>query len=760
MRVGPLAALSALVLLAGAASPAGAAEGELRVAFRRLDALPALGGEEAGRAFALLGEVTVSVEGVWSVRAEQAVLWIDPRAETRLFDLLGKEGIFPLWALRAIYAEGERVPAVFQSGGRIFRCASFHYDLVAHEGLFLDAELRLKIGPAAEAPDPFVIRAKRFRSLSPGDLLGEEVELSNTSYPLPRVTLRAERVRIEDSRARDALGRLTRVVAEGAETMEGPTREQVLEAVSGWDPQNFEGRLLRFEGVTARADGIPFFGWPSFETSGAMPVRVELEVGSRGRLGDGAHVGVGQQVGGGKLSWLLGAGYYLDRGPLLDPEISLRLGRLSGDSRFAYMHDDGSDLGVPPSTKNRFWTKHQYRWDFAEGWRVDGEFADLSDSGFLRAYDEGEFKEGKEQETLLHLRRVRPWGYASIVGKARSIGFLEQVEEMPRFRLDVPVATMWQSGDFAIQAAGRAEVANLRQRQEDFSADPEFRSFRVDVDPELFGSFSAGPARVVPFLRPRITYYDLSGDVRVAPSAGVRGDAQASRWYGDVLHLVNLSLEFEDLFLVDGETGLPAPIDDTDRVSRFEALSLRVRNRLRRRGEETAFLDCDVVAAWFPGGERPFGLSGETLLQMDCKWRPRPSIVTRTRFELEEDSLATASLEGWWRARPSLAVGGGFRHLDTDSDILTLGAECDVDTRWRLVAGSQFDAKNSDWLDQTLLVQRLGQTAALGIRFSYDPGDGDFGLGIRLDLVHALRARRVREGGPEGRFLREELGWR
>lgn len=755
-------AAAALSLAALASTARGSETGELRLELRRLEALPELGDDRSGKAFALLGSVTVALEGAWSLRAEQAVLWIDPRAEARLFDILGKGGDFPLWALRAVYAEGGRVPAVFQSAGRIFRCSSLYYDLRTHEGLLLDAELSLRLDPAAWQTDPFVFRARRFRAVSPGRLAGEEVLFANSAYRNPRVSLRARTILIEDRRAGELLGRLTRLVDAGAEAMEGPTREEIRHAIEGYDPASFEGRVVELRRVTARAGDFPFFYWSRARSDGPPPFRLEFDAGSRGRLGSGAHVGVGQETRGGLFGWMFGAGYYPDRGPLVDPEVTFRTGGLEGGTGAAYLRDHGDDRGIVPPSRDRLWWHSRYRWDFAPGWRLDAEHSDLSDEQWLRTYAEGEFKEGKEQETLLHLRRLDSWGYAGIVGKRRSIGFLGQVEELPRAYLSVPVATILDRDGFALQAAGTLEVANLRRREPDGAADPDFRSFRLDVAPDLFASFDAGPVRIVPFLRPRATHYETSGETRSSASAGVRADTQASRRYGDLLHLVNLSVEAESLFHLAGETGLPAPIDDTDRVARFESLGFRARHRLRRDGAPRPFLDVDFFAAFFPGGERPFGARGEALLETDAKWRPAPDVYLRARAGLVYDPLRleTASIEGWWRARPDLAIGAGLRHLEGDSTIATLAAEQEVGTRWRLVGTSQFDLLRGEALDQGLAIQRLGQTVAISVRIVYDPGDGDLGFGLSLDLVRALRKRREQEGGPEERFAREELGWR
>ena len=68
-------------------------------------------------------------------------------------------------------------------------------------------------------------------------------------------------------------------------------------------------------------------------------------------------------------------------------------------------------------------------------------------------------------------------------------------------------------------------------------------------------------------------------------------------------------------------------------------------------------------------------------------------------------------------------------------------------TRWRFVVFSQTDLKNGQALDQGLLITRMGKTAALSVRLAYDPGDDNFSLSFKIDLVEAFRKREARRKG-------------
>jgi len=336
------------------------------------------------------------------------------------------------------------------------------------------------------------------------------------------------------------------------------------------------------------------------------------------------------------------------------------------------------------------------------------------------------------------------------------------VEELPRAAAALPVLPLFTLGSAAVQLAGTVEAAFLRHRRGDGAPLPDFDTFRFDAEPTVSAAFAAGPVRVVPSITFRYTGYEasLSGAEahRFAGTAALRADTQASRWYGDTLHVVNLSVEAEDLFALDVSADELFPLDATDLLARYELLGARVRNRLLRRRAEglVQVLSVELFLAWFPGGERPLGARGDGLFELDLEWSPRAAVEVhgRASVELETGSLETAALEGTWRVRDDLRFGAGLRHLEGDSDILTVSAERRVETRWRLLVFSQVELKGRDSLDQGLLVQRLGKTVAVGVRFGYDPGDGDFSVAVRLELLARFR------GGLERDAAREALRWR
>ena len=745
---------------------------------REVAQIEELSSDESGKAFAVLGRVTLEIPGLFRLRAARAVVWLDPDVDQKLFSLMkelrGADAGVPLWAVRGIYAERGRMAAVFQTPGQTFRCSSLYFDFTTQTGTILDAELRLRRpGDREEAPD-LVMRARTFRAVAPGEWRAQDVSLFSSNYQEHEVYLEIDRVTLRDPRLADGIRELTRIAARDYRGGKGVPPEELAAVRTALRESagTLETKTLSLYGLTGRAFGVPFFRWDQAELDGSdvAPLRIQIEAGSKGSLGTGGRVGVGWRSK--PLSWLAGMGYYNGRGPLADLEweVDAAGGRVVGRSFTVYIHDHGDDRGIVPPTRDRFWTQHRYRWRIAPRWRLDVEVSDISDAQWLRTYDEQEFKEGKEQETLAYLLYRGRRAYASVQAKVRTIGFQETLEELPRATFALPVLTLWRFGadsrgrPVLLQLAASLEVGNLRRRTGDAFTPPDFRTARADLDSTLFLSFFLGAVRVIPFATFRLTGYesgrDGSSTGRFAGSAGVRADVQLSRWFDDVRHVINLSVEYEDMYSVTRMPGALFPLDDVDLVTPFERAGIRWRNRLQRRTADglEEFLSVEVFLAHFPDGQQPLGRMGDGFVELDLEWLPKPGLRVSGRAEVDTEtgSFDTGSLETWWRVRRRVVVAAGVRHLEGDSDIVTASADFEVDRRWRIFLFSQYDVKNGDSLDQGALIQRLGKTAVVGVRLAFDPGDDDFSFSVKLDLLERFRQKQRKDDES----ARDRIGWR
>jgi len=406
----------------------------------RVSHVSMLSDSEWGKAVALIGSVTLEIDGVFLVRAQRLVVWLDPKTDVTIFKLVkglqSQRRRIPTWAVRAIYAQGSRIPVVFHASGRVFRCQELFFDFTRHQGLMLDAEVRLQRNHASLGALPdLVMRAKKIWAKGPGRWTAEQVRLYASSYVDPEVSITVKRVEVRDEKTGEAIGQLLRLNADAAKRGVGIPEEEldrILEelAQAAVDDSAAKVGLHR---VHARLFRVPFFTWKRVGTdrSRDMNLRAEVDFGKRGRMGRGIMARVGIQDR--PIGFLVGAGYFFDRGPLVDAFLDVFAwdGKVTGRSYGVYLRDHGTDLGVVPPTRNRFYTKNQYRWNITDIWRLDGEYSNLSDPAWLRTWDEQQFKEGKKLETLLYMRGRNETGYLTGIVKVRNIDFLNDLEELP-----------------------------------------------------------------------------------------------------------------------------------------------------------------------------------------------------------------------------------------------------------------------------------------------------------------------------------------
>jgi hypothetical protein len=131
----------------------------------------------------------------------------------------------------------------------------------------------------------------------------------------------------------------------------------------------------------------------------------------------------------------------------------------------------------------------------------------LSDEHFLESYYRGEFNAGKEQETLVHLKRIEDnWGL-SILGKVRINEFASQLEELPTVEYHLAGQSLL---DDKLTFYSDSQVSRFRQRSASGSVSEEFYTFmwqRAELDmPMLWGRM-----KVVPFVAGTAGYEDGMG---------------------------------------------------------------------------------------------------------------------------------------------------------------------------------------------------------------------------------------------------------
>ena len=128
--------------------------------------------------------------------------------------------------------------------------------------------------------------------------------------------------------------------------------------------------------------------------------------------------------------------YFSRRGPAVGVNADYKRENYFGYTRNYYIYDWGEDNLGPlrddvPDTKNRGRVLWRHRHYLPNDWEATHEVSYVSDPSFLEEYEKSEWFEGKEQETLLYLKRARDTEAITFLANWRLLDFVTQTEHLP-----------------------------------------------------------------------------------------------------------------------------------------------------------------------------------------------------------------------------------------------------------------------------------------------------------------------------------------
>jgi len=413
--------------------------------------------------------------------------------------------------VQAVYLAGD---VVMTSGQRTIRADEIYYDLEGKKGLAINAAMK-NFDPAQGVP--IYLRAAKLKQTAENEFAAEDVTLTTSEFYLPQISLNASRVEVTDTTATDQ--------------QTGGTPK------GSYDARMHDVRLKMYDQT--------IFYWPFIRSNLPQP---DLPIKSV-RAGYDSTWGTTVETRW-YLARLLGLleppgtestlamDYYGERGfgSGIETEYTREdyFGRMLG----YVIHDSGEDrLGrissrkhLEPSRDLRGRFSWQHRHFLPYDWQLTSELSYISDENFLEGYYRSEFNVGKEQETLVHLKRIEDnWGL-SLLNKVRINDFVNQLEELPTAEFH------WTGQSFLedrLTFYSDTQVSRFRQRYASSSTAPgseEFFSFtttRNEVDMPL----KMGKAEVVPFVAGTVGYDDGMGFYRE-----IDGDTAAREdgvWFGE-----------------------------------------------------------------------------------------------------------------------------------------------------------------------------------------------------------------------------------
>ncbi|MFH1719106.1 MAG: LPS assembly protein LptD, partial [Planctomycetota bacterium] len=199
----------------------------------------------------------------------------------------------------------------------------------------------------------------------------------------------------------------------------------------------------------------------------------------------------------------------------------------TGEDRLG-RHDTRKNLEPPRELRGRFHWQHRQFLPY--DWQLTSEVSYASDENFVESFYRSEFNVGKEQETLVHLKRIEDnWGL-SFLGKVRINDFVNKLEELPTAEFH------WTGQSFMddkLTFYSDTQLSRFRQRYASSNTAPgseEFFSFattRNEVDLPI----DMGKTKVVPFVAGTAAYEDGAGFYRKI-DGGLTG-REESVWFGE-----------------------------------------------------------------------------------------------------------------------------------------------------------------------------------------------------------------------------------
>jgi hypothetical protein len=417
--------------------------------------------------------------------------------------------------VRAIYLSGD---VVMTEGQRTVRADEMYYDFLEKKAVAINAEMR---NFDSKRGIPIYVRAAELRQLAKNKFAAENATVTTSEFHVPQISMTASKVLITDTTPVDELGERA--------------------SDSSYDAQMHDVRL--------KAHDRTIFRWPYIRSNLQRP---DIPLKS-------AHAGYDSDWGMSVetrwyLSRMLGLresegtestfmlDFYGKRGVGSGLEVDYakedHFGRLVGYIIKDTGEDDlgrhGSRRNLEPPRELRGRFQWQHRQFLPYNWQLTSEVSYLSDRNFLEGYYRGEFNASKEQETLVHLKRIEDnWGL-SILGKVRINEFATQLEELPTVEYHLAGKSLF---DDKFTFYNSSQVSRFRQRSTSAGVSEDFFTF-MSQRAELDMPMRLGRTKVVPFIAGTAAFEDGMGfQTDIDGSMDPRED---NVWLGEVGARVSL----------------------------------------------------------------------------------------------------------------------------------------------------------------------------------------------------------------------------
>ena len=449
--------------------------------------------------------------GLLELQADNAVIFYSGKELDTGQKEAGPGGILASGAIEAVYLSGD---VLMTEGRRTIRADEIYYNFEAKKALAVNAVMRTF---DVSEGIPIYVRAAELRQVAENKFAADDITLTTSEFYLPQISLSASSVIITDTTTLDEQqGKLSK---------------------GSYDAQMHDVRLKMYDKT--------IFYWPFLRSNlqrSDVPLK-SVHVGHDNRWGTLVEtrwflsrlLGLEEPEG---TESTLALDYYSERGFGSGIEFDYAKENYFGKILGYVINDEGEDrLGRHSSRRNleperelrgRFSWRHRQFLPY--DWQLTAEVSYISDEHFLESFYRNEFYVGKQQETLVHMKRIEDnWGL-SLLGKVRINDFVDELEELPSAEFH------WTGQSFLddkLTFYSDSQVSRFRQlyAAESIPAGPEqfftFMSTRNELDMPMM----IGKAKVVPFLAGTVAYEDGLGFY--SELDGGTAEREDGVWFGE-----------------------------------------------------------------------------------------------------------------------------------------------------------------------------------------------------------------------------------
>ncbi|MBU6391246.1 MAG: LPS assembly protein LptD [Planctomycetes bacterium] len=491
---------------------------------------------------------------------------------------------------------------------------------------------------------------------------------------------------------------------------------------------------------------VAYFPYISLDLQEKDSLLKDWEIGGSSRFGQFVRTDwdLFAATGGKQKDWsslTLKADYLQKRGPATGFDFKYKGQDVFGKLDTYYLNDHGNfDVNnVPITAKDRGTVLWRHRQELPYDWRLDMEYSLLSDPRFLREFFPLEFKEAKDHETVMYLRRTHDTAAETILLNGQLNNFDTTVDSLreKRYAERLPEAAYRIIGEplldnrFIYSSTSSVTHFNSTFDQVSQTVKPQPVT-RIDSVNRVSVPFKPGFFNINPFVEGRATGYtesiDTSGSVAQAngPATGrfigsMGFDWSSTHWrsysvYNDSLDINRLRHIFvPELRYIYSPVVTKTPSglyqhDSIDALDSSQVVVMGVKNKLQtKRGEAghektVDFVDFNADYYVFPTERGLFndGINGiiirrDNFVNLDFRSQ-LTDVVTfvsdRNEFNTAkyQFDVLTAGLEFY--NPPSWQYFAGYRFIRDISSAFILGTDYMISEKWTVRAEEMYDLKS------------------------------------------------------------------